>query len=79
MISVVVWLGMVISGVDLFENFVNTLEGLERFEIDEIMIAVVIFGVFAFLDLIRRHRIQKVELEKAKIYQAMLFSTHHNP
>lgn len=76
-ISVVVFLGTIISGIDIFEIFVNTLKSLEAFEIDELIFPAVIFGIFIFLDLATKLKFQKIEIEKAKIYKAMLSSTHH--
>lgn len=76
-ISVVVFLGTIISGIDIFEVFVNTLKSLEAFEIDELIFPAVIFGIFIFLDLATKLKFQKIEIEKAKIYKAMLSSTHH--
>jgi len=76
-ISILVWLTTTVSGIDLFVIFVNAIESLERYEIDELIIPVVIFCMFAFADLVSKQRYQKIELEKVKIYHAMLSSTHH--
>jgi len=76
-ISILVWLTTVVFGIDLFEIFINTLESLEKFKVDEFIIPVTIFFIFSLADLISKQRHQKIKLEKAKIYHAMLSSTHH--
>ncbi|MEM7584476.1 MAG: hypothetical protein AAF560_13895 [Acidobacteriota bacterium] len=67
----------VIFDLDLFERSVGLLEALERYEVDELVIPLLIFLVFALLDQIKNRRSHAVELEKVKIYRAMLTSTHH--
>jgi hypothetical protein len=63
--------------LDLFEIMIEKLKALEKFEIDEIIIPIFIFSIFAFFDQTRRQKSQEVEYEKIKIYKAMLLSTHH--
>ena len=63
--------------VDFFERLVNLLNGLEEYEIDELIIPFFIFLVFAFVDAFKRNRINKVNAEKLKIYTAMMSSTQH--
>lgn len=66
-----------VFGIELFELFVETLESLEQYEIDELVIPVLILVLFSTFDQIRHKRARKVEREKMKIYKAMLSSTHH--
>mgnify|MGYP005994538341 CR=1 FL=1 len=66
-----------IFDIDLFEAAIALLEGFEEFEVDEIIIPALIFLVFTFIDLNKRQKKQKIELEKIKIYEAMMSSTHH--
>ena len=66
-LSVIVFLSAIILGVDIFELFISTLERFERFEIDEILIPIAIFGVFASIDMIRRLKANQIEREKIKI------------
>lgn len=76
-VSVVVYLIIFIFKIELFESFVDFLENFEEFELDEIVIPCVIFIAFAVIDLIKKHKSDTVELERIKIYKAMLSSTHH--
>lgn len=76
-ISVLIYLVTIIFGLDLFERSLYALESVERYEIDEFIIPTMIFSFFVFLDSIKRQRHKKVELEKIKIYRAMMASTHH--
>ncbi len=46
-------------------------------KIDELLIAVVTFMCFLSVDIVRKYWRQKAELEKVKIFKAMLASTHH--
>lgn len=63
--------------LDVFENLVAFLESSERYEVDELLLACFIFAGFAAADQFRRRRERRIEMEKLKIYKAMLFSTHH--
>ena len=76
-IAVVVFFSAIIFDVDLFEMVIMSFESVERFEIDEVIIPIVIFGIFTFFDQIRRRRNHKIELEKIRIYKAMMSSAHH--
>jgi hypothetical protein len=76
-LSFLIYLVIHMTEADLFENFIALLEGFEHYELDEILIPFFIFAVFAFVDAIVRQHASKVELNKVKIYKAMLHSTHH--
>ncbi len=81
------WMGFVVAvlvgvlsnlfDLDPFDNLVHLFHSVEQYEIDEIFIAAVIFLIFLVTDLILRQRDQKVEMEKVKVYRAMLSSAHH--
>lgn len=62
---------------DLFEISVRYLMHLEAYEIDELIIPVLVFCLFAYLDQMRKRESQQIELEKLKVYEAMMDSTHH--
>lgn len=66
-----------VADIDLFEAAIIFLENFEEFEIDEFIIPTLIFLIFAVTDLRKRQKKQKIELEKIKIYEAMMSSTHH--
>jgi len=76
-LSVVFLTGILILDLDIFELFIESMENLEHLEIDELIIPLLIFFIFAFLDMKRRQKAQLVEIEKIKIYKAMLYSSHH--
>ena len=76
-ISAVVLLGALSFDVDLFEIIVSVLMEFDKFEVDEFILPISILGIFTFFDLIRRQREHRVEIEKNKIYKAMMYSNHH--
>ncbi|MCP3922785.1 MAG: hypothetical protein GY714_09395 [Desulfobacterales bacterium] len=78
-ISTVIYLLTIIIGVDLFEKLIELLHGLEKYELDELIIPTTIFIAFSLFELIDRQRSHKIEVEreKIKIYEAMIFSTQH--
>ncbi|NNF99817.1 MAG: hypothetical protein HKM93_10600 [Desulfobacteraceae bacterium] len=76
-VSGAVLLIILIGRIELFEAFVSALNELEQFEIDEFIIPFMIFGVFAYSDQVRRRRHQRSELEKIRIFNATMSSTHH--
>lgn len=63
--------------IELFELLVEALESLEKYEIDELIIPIVILVLFSAVDQVKLQRTRRVEREKTKIYKAMLSSTHH--
>ena len=67
----------VIYQVDLFEKLVLALEKLEKYEIDEFILPIIIILIFAYANEIIRRRNAVVENEKLKIYQAMVWSSQH--
>lgn len=68
---------IMIAELEVFEAFVEFVEEYEAIELDEIFVPLGLFLLFAFIDLIHRHRVQRVEIEKKKVYQAMLRSSNH--
>ena len=76
-LAITFYLYTVIFHVDLFEIVISILESKEKFELDELIIPVVIYCTFAMWDLLRERKLVKLESEKVKIYTAMLSSSHH--
>lgn len=76
-ISVITWIVTIVFELDLFERMHSVLEDVEEYEIDELIIPLLIFSFFTLADSIRRRRYKAVEREKIKIYRAMMASTHH--
>ncbi len=76
-VSVVVLVITIITDLDLFEILVSIIKRFEANEIDEYIISIIIFAFFVFYNLIKRQRSLKIEVEKIKIYKAMMSSTHH--
>ncbi len=66
-----------IFDLDPFDHLVIFFSSVEQYEIDEIFIGGLVFLFFLVADLISRRRDQKVEMEKVKIYRAMINSSHH--
>jgi len=63
--------------LDPFDHLVDFFASVEKYELDEIFIGVVIFLVFLAADLLVQQRREKVEREKTRIYRAMITSSHH--
>lgn len=76
-VAVIISIGTIIFDLDTFEFVINLLLGFEKYEIDEFMIPIGIFFLFSYIDQVRRRRSQEIKVEKIKIYEAMLYSTHH--
>ncbi|MEH6347850.1 MAG: hypothetical protein V7785_22330 [Bermanella sp.] len=76
-IAILILLTSLVLDVDFFEQLVNLVLRLEQYEIDELIIPLIIFLIFAFVDIFKRNRINKVNTEKLKIYSAMMSSTQH--
>lgn len=63
--------------IDRFKQFHAFLHSYEHYELDELIIPAAILLGFGILDLFVKYRNYKLQHEKALIYKAMLFSTHH--
>lgn len=78
--AIVTFWGAWIFQFDLTERFVLFLQSLYLYEhigVDELLLPLLILGLFALFDLSRRQRLQRVEQEKFHLYRAMLASNHH--
>lgn len=75
--SVSFWLLMLFLDIDFFEYLTEMLQKLEKYELDELIISIFIFLLFAYFDQTRKQKTARIDREKAKIYRAMLLSTHH--
>lgn len=63
--------------LDWFESVLAFLTRFEAYELDEFIFPILIVLFTLTIDLVRKYRKDKIELEKAKIYRAMLSSSHH--
>ena len=77
LIAATIFVATLLSGVDLFEQILVRLHSLEHFELDELILPLLVFLIFVIADFLHRQKTQKIEAEKIKIYKAMLSSTHH--
>ncbi len=76
-ISIIFYLLTIIFELEAFENFVSLMEKFEDIELDEIMIPILIMFIFAFFNVSTSNKNKRIEMEKVKIYKAMMSSTHH--
>ncbi len=76
-VSIFVYVTTIALDLDLFEQFLLLLKNIEQYEFDELIVPLVVFFIFLYLDTRRRSKIIQVENEKLKIYKAMLISSHH--
>lgn len=63
--------------LDLFELSISLLREFEHFEIDELILPLVIIFICFVADILKHRKNHKIESEKVKIYKAMLSSSHH--
>lgn len=76
-ISILLYLVTIIFELDLFEKIEQFAREFERFEVDEIIIPLIIFSLFALIQGFTHVKKARIESEKAKIYTAMLSSSYH--
>lgn len=76
-VAVLVLLTDLLFELDLFESICQFLARAEAFEIDEILIAVVIVLSFSVLDLIGNKKDRKVKEARESIYKAMVQASDH--
>lgn len=76
-LAVLVLLAHLTFKLDLFESICLSLAGMDEFEIDEILIAVLIALSFSILDLINIKKDRKVKEARESIYKAMVQASDH--
>jgi len=63
--------------LDIFEALTDFLNGFERYELNDLLLPVLIFYTFTMADLFRRHEVLQVETEKLKLYRKMVEAVYH--
>jgi hypothetical protein len=76
-IAVIVFGVSIYFEIDLFEKMVASLHDIEKYEVDEFLVSLFVFVIFALIDDARRNRLKRIEAEKVKVYRAMLDSSNH--
>ncbi len=74
-VSISLYLITLLFELDLFEKTEAFFRRFERFEVDEIVIPLMVFCVFALIHVFGLVKKSRIEAERAKIYTAMLTST----
>ncbi|GAA4279056.1 hypothetical protein [Aquimarina mytili] len=77
LLSVFIYFSTIFLDLDLFEQFIEFLSSIDHLELDEIIIPLLIFFVFLFIDTRRNSKKNQMENAKLNIYKAMLSSSHH--
>ncbi|WP_025741723.1 hypothetical protein [Aquimarina pacifica] len=63
--------------LEVFEQLINFLIRLKHHGFDSVLIPLLVFFGFVYIDHRRRHKESLIEKTKLKIYKAMLTSSHH--
>ncbi|MDK2857616.1 MAG: hypothetical protein PWQ29_271 [Verrucomicrobiota bacterium] len=71
------WVLSVRFHLDLFEAFISYLRHHEYAEIDKFIPPILLFCIFATIDLACRHQKIRIEIEKLKVYRSMLKAMNH--
>ncbi len=75
--SLISFLCILVFEIEAFEALAHFLWLFEDYEVDEIVIPLFLFSIFVILNLIKNQKQHEVEVEKAKVYKAMLKSSQH--
>jgi len=70
-VSVIFYFFSIISGVDIFEMLLSVLEKFEKFEIDEFLIPIIVFGLFTIIDMFRKIKKNEIEQIRKKTFKKM--------
>lgn len=65
------------TDTDLFEIVVEAMQGIERFEVDELILPGLVIFVFSYYDHLLKARRRMVEIERQKTFRAMMESMQH--
>ncbi|MBG6130758.1 hypothetical protein IWQ47_002222 [Aquimarina sp. EL_43] len=76
-LSIFIYVTTIVLELELFEKAIALLESIEQFEFDEMIIPLIVFFVFLFIDTQQNAKKVKMENAKLNIYKAMLSSSHH--
>ncbi len=76
-LSSFVYLTSVFLELQVFEQIIRFLKSLKHYGIDSVLVPVIIFLGFVYIDHRRRYNKSLLEKTKVNIYKAMLKSSHH--
>ncbi|EZH73864.1 hypothetical protein ATO12_13330 [Aquimarina atlantica] len=76
-LSIFIYVTTIALELDLFEKVIALLASIEQFEFDEMIVPLLVFFVFLFIDTQQNAKKVKMENAKLNIYKAMLSSSHH--
>lgn len=76
-ISLLLYISVHFFGLELFEAFVEFVEKHEDYELDEIIIPIIILLISVSINIFIANRDKDAQIEKYKIFRAMLNSLHH--
>ncbi len=76
-LSIFIYFSSIFLELNLFEQVINFLSSLKQVKLGEVIIPLLIFGVFVFLNARRNSKNTEMEKAKRNIYKAMLSSSHH--
>lgn len=63
--------------LDIFESLADFLNRFERYELNDLLLPILILYTFTMADLFRRHESLQIETEKLKIYRKMVQAVYH--
>jgi hypothetical protein len=75
--AVLLFIVTVVFDLDIFDACVRFLLHLEEYNIDELIIPVLIVFVFCFVDLLRKYQSVKIQYEKCMIFHSTVTAMHH--
>ncbi len=77
LLAVLVFILNLAFDLDFFEMLIGLLRRSESFELDELLLVLIVFLPFVVVDLIRYRLRIRQQNDRIKVYQAMLFAVHH--
>lgn len=75
--AAILFIVTVLFNLDIFDACVAFLVHLEEYNIDELIIPVLIVFVFCFIDLLRKYQSVKIQYEKCMIFHSTVTAMHH--
>ncbi len=76
-LAVLVFILNLAFDLDLFEILIGLLQRSESFELDELLLVLVVLLPFVVVDLIRYRLRLRQQKDRIQLHQAMMFAVHH--
>lgn len=76
-LALIVWTYIAWQDIDAFEYVADLMNQFEHYELNDLVLPILLFYTFLMADLFRRHERLRVQAEKLSVYRKMMKAVNH--